>query len=254
MKKTIVAYEDVRKVYHFGEKESVVLKNLSLEIYEGEYVWITGKSGSGKSTLLNVLTGIDRVDAGRVSVNDQVISAMTEEELACFRGGNIGIIFQFFQLIPTLSIMENILLVMDLVNVIPKENRNTRAEDLLEMVGLKEHKDKLPSMMSGGEQQRVAIARALANDAKLIIADEPTGNLDMKNAQMIYELFRYLNERGKTIIMVTHERELQEGVTRNVVIQDGEILEDKAISADKASTSDRNCMEEGEVLKLASSY
>lgn len=235
----IVVYKNINKSYHYGDKERVVLNNFSLDIYQGEYVWITGKSGSGKSTSLNILTGIDCADSGNIMVNNKEITGMSEEKMASWRGENIGIIFQFFQLIPTLSILENILLAMDLVNVIPKNNRYARAAELLDMVGLNEHYNKLPSMMSGGEQQRVAIARALANDADIIVADEPTGNLDMKNAQIIYDLFRKLNEQGKTIIMVTHERELQDGVTRNVVIQDGEIIRDINIegSEEKSAAS-----------------
>lgn len=154
---------------------------------------------------------------------------MSEKQMSEWRGKNVGIVFQFFQLIPTLSILENILIVMDIVNVIPKDNRIERATELLKIVGLEEHQNKFPSMMSGGEQQRVAIARALANNANILVADEPTGNLDIKNAELIYDLFQRLNHQGKTIIMVTHERELQEGVTRNVIIQDGEILADRNV-------------------------
>lgn len=241
----IVKYENVKKAYQFGETESVVLSNLSLDIYKGEYVWITGKSGSGKSTLLNVLTGIDNLDDGKISVNHEIVSEMTEDQMSKWRGKSIGIVFQFFQLIPTLSVLENLLLVMDLVNMIPKNQRMERAKELLSIVGLENHENKLPSMMSGGEQQRVAIARALANDADIIVADEPTGNLDMQNSQIIYKLFRKLNEQGKTIIMVTHERELQEGVTRNVVIQDGKIIKD-------INFSEAYC--EGEVNGIAASY
>ncbi len=241
----IVKYENVKKAYQFGETESVVLSNLSLDIYKGEYVWITGKSGSGKSTLLNVLTGIDNLDDGKISVNHEIVSEMTEDQMSKWRGKSIGIVFQFFQLIPTLSVLENLLLVMDLVNMIPKNQRMERAKELLSIVGLENHENKLPSMMSGGEQQRVAIARALANDADIIVADEPTGNLDMQNSQIIYKFFRKLNEQGKTIIMVTHERELQEGVTRNVVIQDGKIIKD-------INFSEAYC--EGEVNGIAASY
>lgn len=181
------------------------LKNIDLTIGRGEYVAIIGKSGSGKSTLLNMLTGIDRPSDGTVTINASAIHTFDESRLAAWRGANVGIVFQFFQLIPTLSIVENLLLAMDFVNVIAKPERKARAAALLAQVGITQHANKLPAALSGGEQQRAAIARALANDAPILVADEPTGNLDSKTAQSIQALFAELLGQGKTVIVVTHE-------------------------------------------------
>jgi putative ABC transport system ATP-binding protein len=203
-----------------------VLKNVSITIEKGEYALITGKSGSGKSTLLNILTGVDSASGGEVAMNGTNILKLNEAERTKWRGENVGIIFQFFQLIPTLSVIENLLLPMDLIGKIPAHQRQAKAVGLLANVGLCGHENKMPSSLSGGEQQRVAIARALANDAELLIADEPTGNLDSKNAAMIFDLLARLNKDGKTIVMVTHEREVMQGVTRKIVMQDGQIAEE----------------------------
>ena len=221
-----VEYQKVTKSYEAGESRRTVIDNTTVGIKKGEYVWITGKSGSGKSSFLNMLTGIDKPDSGAVCVNGEEITSMEEKELARWRGKNIGIVFQFFQLIPTLSAVENVLLPMDLVGKIPAGERQKRAEKLLDLVGLKHDGEKLPSQMSGGEQQRVAIARALANDADLLVADEPTGNLDSQNTDMIFSIFEELNRLGKTIIMVTHESSLRPEITRNIVVRDGKIVED----------------------------
>ena len=219
----------VSKVYQTGKVASKALKQISLTINEGEYVLLTGRSGSGKSTLLNILSGVDQLTEGKVQINQQEINTLSEEELSRWRGKELGIIFQFFQLIPTLSVLENILLPMDLVGVVPTAEREAKAIQLLELVGLEKHQDKLPSALSGGEQQRVAIARALANDASLILADEPTGNLDSANAESIFQLLRKLHHQGKTIVMVTHEREIIEGATRKITMKDGSIIEDITI-------------------------
>lgn len=216
----------VSKVYQTGKVASRALNDISLTINEGEYVLLTGRSGSGKSTLLNILSGVDQLSEGRVKINQQEINSLSEEELSRWRGKELGIIFQFFQLIPTLSVLENILLPMDLVGVVPTAKREVKAIQLLELVGLGKHQGKLPSALSGGEQQRVAIARALANDAALILADEPTGNLDSVNAEIIFQLLRKLHNQGKTIVMVTHEREIIEGATRKITMKDGSIIED----------------------------
>lgn len=181
------------------------LRNIDLTIGRGEYVAIIGKSGSGKSTLLNMLTGIDHPSEGTVTINASAIHTLDESRLAAWRGANVGIVFQFFQLIPTLSILENLLLAMDFVKVIPKPERKPRAVALLAQVGIAQHADKLLAALSGGEQQRAAIARALANDAPILVADEPTGNLDSKTAESIQSLFAELIVQGKTVIVVTHE-------------------------------------------------
>lgn len=228
-----VEYQNVTKSYQAGENKRTVIDHTTVGIEKGEYVWITGKSGSGKSSFLNMLTGIDKPDSGAVCVNGEEITSMEEKELAKWRGKNIGIVFQFFQLIPTLSAIENVLLPMDLVGKIPAKERQKRAEKLLGLVGLKNDGEKLPSQMSGGEQQRVAIARALANDADLLVADEPTGNLDSQNTDMIFSIFEELNHLGKTIIMVTHESSLRPEITRNIVVKDGKIVKDTTFTQEK---------------------
>jgi putative ABC transport system ATP-binding protein len=218
-----------------GSVDYPVLKQISFNIEKGEYVLITGKSGSGKSTLLNILTGVDNASGGDVNVNGVNILRLNEAEMTKWRGENLGIIFQFFQLIPTLSVLENILLPMDLIGKISSTQRKAKAMELLAMVGLSGHEEKMPSSLSGGEQQRVAIARSLANDADLIVADEPTGNLDSKNADMIFDVFHRLQKAGKTIIIVSHEREVMKGVTRKIIIRDGEICDDTFIKGAMAS-------------------
>lgn len=222
----MIHFKNVSKIYHTGVNDYPVLNNISLRVKKGEYVLITGKSGSGKSTLLNILSGVDNASSGDVIIAGTNILKLNEANLTVWRGKNIGIVFQFFQLIPTLSVLENILLPMDLIDKIPPTNRMDRAMELLSMVGLTNHASKTPATLSGGEQQRVAIARALANDVDLIVADEPTGNLDSANAEIIFDLLEQLNHLGKTIIMVTHEKDIMKGATRKVIIKDGQIQED----------------------------
>jgi putative ABC transport system ATP-binding protein len=200
-----------------------VLRNVNLSISNGEFIAIIGKSGSGKSTLLNMLTGIDRPSVGEIFYADKAIHQFSENQLAQWRGAEIGIVFQFFQLLPTLSILENLLLAMDFVGKIPKEQRESRAMDLLKQTGIEEQANKLPANLSGGQQQRAAIARALANDPSVIVADEPTGNLDTKNAENIMILFRKLVESGKTLIVVTHDNEVAQQAERIISISDGVI-------------------------------
>jgi len=225
----MIQFQNVNKVYRTGSNDYPVLRNVSIRIEKGEYVLITGKSGSGKSTLLNILTGIDGATSGEVIVNGTNILGFNEAQMTKWRGEHLGIVFQFFQLIPTLSVLENLLLPMDLMNKMPKQSRVKKAKELLAMVGLSGHEGKMPSTLSGGEQQRVAIARSLSNDAGLIIADEPTGNLDSKNAEMVFDILEKLNKSGKTIIMVSHEREVMQGASRKIVIKDGVIDEDYAL-------------------------
>lgn len=230
----MIEFEKINKVYRTGTNHYPVLKNLSLVIRKGEYVLITGKSGSGKSTLLNILTGVDDASSGKVLVNGVDILRLNESQRTVWRGENIGIIFQFFQLIPTLSVLENILLPMDLIDRVPVHQRLEKARELLSMVDLSDHEKKMPAELSGGEQQRAAIARALANEVDVIAADEPTGNLDSKNAKMIFALLEKLNKAGKTIIMVTHEKDLIPGAGRKIVLSDGAILEDCSLKAGAA--------------------
>lgn len=225
----MIQLKNINKTYETGGNEYAILKKVSLNIEKGEYVAIVGKSGSGKSTLLNILTGVDKATDGQIFINGEDISKYDESQMALWRGKNLGIVFQFFQLIPTLSVLDNILLPMDLVGKIPMDQREGKARKLLEKVGMAQHADKMPNQLSGGEQQRIAIARALANDVNLLIADEPTGNLDTLNANIILDLFQTLNKEGKTIVMVTHERSRVPGITRQIMIQDGKILESEAV-------------------------
>lgn len=203
------------------------LKNVDLTIVGGEYIAIVGKSGSGKSTLLNMLTGIDHPNEGSVVINNVEVHALNESNLATWRGKNIGIVFQFFQLIPTLTILENILLAMEFVNIIPKKERKKRAELLLSQMGISIQKDKFPTALSGGEQQRAAIARALANDPPVLVADEPTGNLDSKTSEVILGVFKKLVDEGKTVIVVTHDITSNSEFSRVISLRDGEVIEDK---------------------------
>jgi ABC-type lipoprotein export system ATPase subunit len=222
--KPIIELRDVQKSYKSAAGDFLALKGIDLQIGAGEFVSVIGKSGSGKSTLLNMVTGIDRPTAGEVLVNGTAVHKLDENQLAGWRGDNLGIIFQFFQLLPALSLMQNVILPMDLAGKYKPKERRERAEHLLEIVELADQKHKLPSMVSGGQQQRAAMARALANDPPIIIADEPTGNLDSKTAAKVFNLFNTLVEQGKTIIIVTHDSSLARRANRTALITDGEIV------------------------------
>jgi putative ABC transport system ATP-binding protein len=215
----------VTKIYHGIAGTFTALQGIDLQIEAGAFVSIIGKSGSGKSTLINVITGIDRPTSGEVIVNDIAIQTFDEEQIAIWRGRSIGVIFQFFQLLPTLTAVENILLAMDYGNHHPIDQRADRAMELLELVNMADHAHQLPTALSGGQQQCVAIARALANDPALLTADEPTGNLDTKSAEMVFRLFESLAHSGKTILMVTHDNELAERAQRTIRLVDGRIDE-----------------------------
>ena len=220
----LIELRDVLKVYESAAGTFTALKSVDLEIGRGEFVAIIGKSGSGKSTLLNMITGIDRPTSGEVLVGDTAVHTLSEGQMAPWRGRNLGIIFQFFQLLPALSIVENVMLPMDFCGMYTTRERHARAMQLLEQVGMTENAHKLPSAVSGGQQQRVAIARALANDPPILIADEPTGNLDSKTADSVFALFESLVRAGKTIVMVTHDNALAKRVDRAVIVVDGEIV------------------------------
>ena len=227
----IIDLRDVDKYYQSAAGDYHALKTIDLAINAGEFVSIIGKSGSGKSTLLNMITGIDRPTTGEVFVNGTPIHQMTENQLAGWRGENLGIIFQFFQLLPALNLQQNVILPMDLAGKYRPKERRQRAEHLLELVDLAEHMHKLPSMVSGGQQQRAAMARALANDPPILIADEPTGNLDSKTAATVFALFNQLVAEGKTVIIVTHDSSLAKHAHRTALIADGEIVNEYVAKA-----------------------
>jgi putative ABC transport system ATP-binding protein len=228
---SIVAVKDVIKSFTVGGSELTILKGISFTVQSGEFVTIVGPSGNGKSTLLNMITGIDRPTRGEIFVTGQAVHQMSEDALAGWRGINVGIIFQFFQMLPALSLLQNVILPMDLAGKIPSRERHARAAHLLEMVGLGDQMHKLPAMVSGGQQQRSAIARALANDPPLLIADEPTGNLDSHSSSDIFDLFNGVVAQGKTMLMVTHDKELATRVPRVVEIRDGRITRDEYVGS-----------------------
>jgi putative ABC transport system ATP-binding protein len=225
----IVEVIDVVKSFPVGDGEITVLKGISFEVKGGEFVSIVGPSGNGKSTLLNMITGIDRPTDGEVVVTGCEVHRMSENQLASWRGENVGIIFQFFQMLPALSLLQNVILPMDFANKYTPKERRERAMYLLERVDLADQAHKLPSMVSGGQQQRAAIARALANDPALLVGDEPTGNLDSRTAGDVFDLFTDLVEQGKTMLMVTHDKELARRVPRVLEIIDGKITRDEYV-------------------------
>ena len=219
-----IELKKVVKTYKNAAGEFLALKGIDLTLYQGEFVSIVGKSGSGKSTLLNMVTGIDFPSSGQVCVNQTDIYSMNESQRSLWRGKNLGIVFQFFQLLPMLTLLENVMLPMDYVNFLSFDERPKRAMELLDMVGLARQAQKLPIAVSTGQQQSAAIARALATDPPLIVADEPTGNLDSRSAESIINLFDQLSQDGRTIAMVTHDPTLTSRTNRNVVIADGLLI------------------------------
>lgn len=222
----LIQLNGVTKTYDVAAGTFTALKGIDMQVNSGEFVAVVGKSGSGKSTLINMITGIDEPTSGEVFVASTPVHALNQEQLAIWRGKNVGVVFQFFQLLPTLTIAENVVLPMDFCNVYPPRERRERAIALLEKVGIAEQADKLPSALSGGQQQRAAIARALANDPPLIVADEPTGNLDSQTSNAVIQLFADLAAEGKTVVMVTHERDLSRFFARSILLSDGIIAVD----------------------------
>jgi putative ABC transport system ATP-binding protein len=225
----LIELRKVTKTFKSGEGSFTALKQIDLHIAGGEFVIVVGKSGSGKSTLLNILAGIDRPTSGEIVVSCTPVHSLNESDTAVWRGKTIGVVFQFFQLLPTLTVVENVILPMDFCNTYPFREREPRAMQLLERVGVAQHANKLPSALSGGEQQRVAICRALANDPPIILADEPTGNLDSQTTETVLGLFSKLVEDGKTVVMVTHERNNIPGIARKITLNDGVIMSDTSM-------------------------
>ena len=222
----LIELAGVEKSYRTGKLEYRALRGVDLSIARGEMVAVVGPSGSGKSTILNMITGIDRPTAGSVTFDGTRLDRLSEEELAVWRGANVGIVFQFFQLLPTLSALENAALPLDFLRRGSKADRFERARHNLEVVGLGDKVEHLPTELSGGEQQRVAIARSLAADPGLIVGDEPTGNLDTVTAAEMFRLLERLNDEGKTILFVTHDRDLAARARRVVEIRDGRVVGD----------------------------
>jgi putative ABC transport system ATP-binding protein len=220
----MISLARVTKNYETPAGEFPALCGIDLEIAAGELVAVVGRSGSGKSTLLNLIAGIDRPSSGKVVVDNTSLGELTENRLAAWRGRKIGLVFQFFQLMPTLTAAENVMLPMDFVGTVLPGQRRVRALELLEQMGVARHADKLPSALSGGEQQRVAIARALANDPPVLLADEPTGNLDSHTATVIFAAFASLARNGKTVLIVTHERDFAASLSRSIELADGAVL------------------------------
>lgn len=230
----LIEMRNVVKVYSTAAGEFDALKGVNLQVEVGEFVGIVGKSGAGKSTLLNMITGVDHLTSGEVIVHSHGSSVsihnLNEDQIALWRGQTLGVIFQSFQLLPMLTLVENITLPMDLSGIYNAKKSRERALDLLRLVEIEDHADKLPSQISGGQQQRVAIARALANNPPILVADEPTGSLDSVTADHIFELFEHLvSDQGKTIVMVTHDQSLAQRFTRTLQIVDGEIVNPELI-------------------------
>jgi len=239
----LIEMRDVVKIYSTAAGEFDALKGINMQVGAGEFVGIVGKSGAGKSTLLNMITGVDNLTSGEVLVNSNgssiSIHKMSEDEVALWRGKTLGVVFQSFQLLPMLTLVENITLPMDLCGVFNPKHSRERALELLRLVEIEEHADKLPAFISGGQQQRVAIARALANDPPVLVADEPTGSLDSVTADHIFEVFEHLISRqGKTIVMVTHDQSLTSRFSRTLNIVDGELasVAESGIGSEKRRT------------------
>jgi putative ABC transport system ATP-binding protein len=225
---SLISMTGVTKSYQSISGPIVALRNVSLDVRQGEFVAVIGKSGSGKTTLINLLTGIDSPSAGTIRVGSMDVHRLDQEDLTSWRGRSVGIVFQFFQLLPSLTIAENVMLPMDFCNTYPPRARPPRALDLLAQMGIADQADKLPTALSGGQQQRAAIARALANDPPLIVADEPTGNLDSYTAREVMEFFARLVTAGKTVVMVTHERDLARYFARSITLMDGAVMGEEA--------------------------
>lgn len=223
-KQSLIQLNNVKKSFETSAGTFNALRGITLTINNGEFVSIIGKSGSGKTTLMNMIAGIDKPTSGEVFIENNSLHSMGENQTSKWRGVNIGIVFQFFQLLPTLSVIENLMLPMDFCNTFPISERKERALNLLTQIGIEDQAYKFPTALSGGQQQRVAIARALANDPSIILADEPTGNLDSNTANDVFRIFTDLAQRGKTIIIVTHDKDIANKCSRTIMLADGQVI------------------------------
>lgn len=220
----LIRMRQVVKVFSSAAGEFAALRGIDADLHRGEFVAVVGRSGSGKSTLVNMITGMDRPTSGEVRVGDTYLHELSESEMSRWRGRNLGVVFQFYQLLPMLSLLENTMLPMDFCEMYPPGEREARAMELLEMVGLADDAHRMPAAVSGGQQQSAATARALANDPPIIVADEPTGNLDSRAAETVLRIFEGLAGRGKTVVVVTHDRSLAQHALRILELSDGEIV------------------------------
>ncbi|MES2177859.1 MAG: ABC transporter ATP-binding protein [Gemmatimonadota bacterium] len=230
MSKPLIVLRDVARTFPGAQGPFAALAGVSLTIDKGDFVVVVGQSGSGKSTLLAMLAGIDRPTEGGVFVGDVAVHTLTERQMTAWRGRTVGIVFQFFQLLPTLTAVENVMLPMDFTARWPVRERRARALSLMDRLGVADQADKLPSTLSGGQQQRVAVARALANEPQLLLADEPTGNLDSRTADSMLELLAGLARDGQTVVMVTHEHSARRFASRVVTLADGRQVADEAFA------------------------
>jgi len=223
----MISLQNISKTFQTPAGSFAALKNINLQIKQGEFVGVIGKSGSGKSTLLNMIGGIDRPSSGEIKVGATAVQTLKENQLALWRGRTVGFVFQFFQLLPTLTAAENVMLPMDFCKTFPVPERRQRSLRLLDRFGVAHQADKLPATLSGGEQQRVAIARALANEPAVVLADEPTGNLDSVTANSVFDLFREMATAGTTVVIATHEVDIARVIDRAVEIVDGSLTTEK---------------------------
>ncbi len=232
MTNPLIVLRDVSKVFPSAAGPFTALSHVSLSIDAGEFVVVVGQSGSGKSTLLALLAGIDRPTTGEVTIGATAVHALSERKMSVWRGREVGIVFQFFQLLPTLTAAENVMLPMDFSRTLPAAARRPHALALMDRLGVADQADKLPFTLSGGQQQRVAVARALANDPSMLLADEPTGNLDSRTADSMLELLAGLAREGQTVVMVTHERSARRFATRVVTLADGCVVPSAHIASE----------------------
>jgi putative ABC transport system ATP-binding protein len=223
----VIRMRGITKVFHSGGQEFHALRGVDLDFHPGQFVGVVGRSGSGKSTLVNMITGIDRPTAGTVAILGTLVHTLSESDMARWRALHLGIVFQFYQLLPMLSVFENVLLPMDLADRVPVGEREERALALLAQMGLQGAEHEMPAALSGGQQQAAAIARALANDPPILMADEPTGNLDSRTAESVFGLFERLADQGKAVIMVTHDQSLARRTQRVILLDDGRVVDDR---------------------------